>query len=445
MKTLIHLQWTLVLLLLNALSVQAQTSKMYDSQSLSPLVLSPSIQFATVTPTTGTFKIRTDSLDALLGSEFQLDLKIENLSAEQKVIAIQFELEYDTALAIWLDTLQIGQLAETAVCEIQKLSPGKLEIAMIYDQYFVGSGTLLSLPFYTKNIGTWTPKINYFLLNTDSILDIHLNPVVITTFYGDVDGNNEIQAYDAALALHYSVGLDPLGELDPAPWESPRFIAADVNSDSEITAFDAALILKKVLHKIDSFPLGLQKISLSTEIDKTTTLDVKVLLQAGYLLFKASAGLIAFNLEMNSMTRIDWPEPEFNDLKSLKAFKKVENGINIGMAFYEELSMETEILKLKVPDNFNDSVVINLKLNESKLQKTIDLNSLTEESSCIVPYFDFTNKVLYIHYHPVLFQLFDARGMLCKQGVASNLKLEDFNKGVYFLKTEGTKSFKFSL
>jgi len=68
--------------------------------------------------------------------------------------------------------------------------------------------------------------------------------------YGDVDDNDEIDSYDAALILMYVVGLDPLPE-DPVPWEEWRLLRADVNLNNFIGALDAAYILQYVVGIID--------------------------------------------------------------------------------------------------------------------------------------------------------------------------------------------------
>ncbi len=63
---------------------------------------------------------------------------------------------------------------------------------------------------------------------------------------GDVDGNGEIQAMDASLALQKVVEL--------IEFEEWQITAADVDGNGEIQAFDASLILQYVVGLIDSFP-----------------------------------------------------------------------------------------------------------------------------------------------------------------------------------------------
>ena len=78
--------------------------------------------------------------------------------------------------------------------------------------------------------------------------------------YGDVDGENGVQAYDAALTLQYAA--------DMIEFEEWQIIAADVDGNGEIQALDAALILQYSAGIIDEFPV---------ESGRTTNcLDAKV-------------------------------------------------------------------------------------------------------------------------------------------------------------------------
>ena len=62
---------------------------------------------------------------------------------------------------------------------------------------------------------------------------------------GDVDGNGEIQAFDASLTIQYSIGLINLAE-----WQKT---AGDVDDNGMMQAFDASLILQYVIGFIDEF------------------------------------------------------------------------------------------------------------------------------------------------------------------------------------------------
>ena len=66
-------------------------------------------------------------------------------------------------------------------------------------------------------------------------------------FYGDVDGNGEVQAFDAALALQYSAEL--------IEFEEWQILAGDVDGNGIVQAYDAALILQYSAGLIDEFPM----------------------------------------------------------------------------------------------------------------------------------------------------------------------------------------------
>jgi len=65
--------------------------------------------------------------------------------------------------------------------------------------------------------------------------------------YGDVDGDDEISAYDAALTAQAAVGLITLTA------EQTR--AADVSGEGEVSAYDAALIAQRAVGLITKFPV----------------------------------------------------------------------------------------------------------------------------------------------------------------------------------------------
>lgn len=68
-----------------------------------------------------------------------------------------------------------------------------------------------------------------------------------TIMYGDISGDGEVTAYDAAIAAQASVGIITLTDL-----ERQR---ADVSGDAEITAYDSALIAQYSVGIITTFPV----------------------------------------------------------------------------------------------------------------------------------------------------------------------------------------------
>jgi len=71
--------------------------------------------------------------------------------------------------------------------------------------------------------------------------------------FGDIDNNGLVESYDAAIALQYFVGIDPVAA--PLPWEDWRQLRADVDGNGYIEAYDASLIQRFVVGMIDHFPV----------------------------------------------------------------------------------------------------------------------------------------------------------------------------------------------
>jgi len=97
---------------------------------------------------------------------------------------------------------------------------------------------------------TWQSRYSTF---TQSMWDAYradygpIWPNRATILYGDVDGNGEISAYDAALTAQAAVGLITL--------TATQTQAADVSGEGEVSAYDAALIAQKAVGLIDKFPV----------------------------------------------------------------------------------------------------------------------------------------------------------------------------------------------
>jgi hypothetical protein len=105
---------------------------------------------------------------------------------------------------------------------------------------------------------------------------------------GDVDDDGLILAYDAALTLQHSVGLDPLPDIDPLPWDNWRDSTANVDGIGGITAYDAALILQHSAGIITEFPARGKK--------SLAVADVTAEVEGSELVFYAHGELLGFNL-----------------------------------------------------------------------------------------------------------------------------------------------------
>jgi len=82
--------------------------------------------------------------------------------------------------------------------------------------------------------------------NTFSYLGYHDFDQIVN--YGDVDGNGEVEAYDASLVLQYIVVLI-------SGWDIEQITVANVDGNEIIDAYDASLILRYVNNVINIFPV----------------------------------------------------------------------------------------------------------------------------------------------------------------------------------------------
>ncbi len=71
--------------------------------------------------------------------------------------------------------------------------------------------------------------------------------------YGDVDGNRLVSVTDAQAVIDYSVGFDPLPQIDPLPWTAERVTATDVDQNLFLNSLDAWLIGQYLLDPLFRF------------------------------------------------------------------------------------------------------------------------------------------------------------------------------------------------
>jgi len=107
----------------------------------------------------------------------------------------------------------------------------------------------------SSGITSYNPEVGYVDTLTSGTILV-LKTTATSPIMGDVSGNGDLSAYDAALILQWLVGL-----IDRFPCcpdiVSPAFPThADVSKDGTLSAYDASLILQYVVEFIGSFPDG---------------------------------------------------------------------------------------------------------------------------------------------------------------------------------------------
>ena len=143
--------------------------------------------------------------------------------------------------------------------------------------------------------------------------------------YGDVDDSQVVDAFDASCVLQYIVGLDPLPELDPIPWEAERIECADVDNNNIIEAYDGSLILQFVVGLITEFPAeNDDPVNLP---DADIRFDCQLLDDELYLMVIADGDIYSFSMTAEQMEQVSLGEPELMETENaLLAWNENENG-----------------------------------------------------------------------------------------------------------------------
>ncbi len=193
---------------------------------------------------------------------------------------------------------------------------------------------------------------------------------IIGLISGDVNDDGIIQAYDAALTLQYSVGIDPLPGADPLPWEPWRDSTANVDGSGGITANDAGLILQFSAGLISSFP--------SESAEPAARAHVSAELVDDYIVFYSHGELLGLNLNSSNVNGI-LGTPELLNKTFMSAFNRDKHTFRIGLCTAVS-APEGEAL-LRIPVLKSGSVTFQLIENTEESEVTVDLATGVKEIS----------------------------------------------------------------
>ncbi len=243
---------------------------------------------------------------------------------------------------------------------------------------------------------------------------------VLPTLFGDIDTNKFIRAYDAALALQYSVGLNPLPTIDPLPWSNWRIAVANVDTVGSITANDAALIVKHSIGKITSFPADAKKRG------DAPLANITVTQEANQLVFRATGTLYAFNVFMKDNFNA-FGQPEVNDKNAMIATNITSTTYNVGLASTTPFTENEPFLVIPILTNENIQGNMNIVANaqEKALAYGTAASVATVQNDAMVVYPNPTKDVVTINNaQGKTLKIVDVQGKEVYNAVLPNAKTE---------------------
>lgn len=328
--------------------------------------------------------ISTDSVAVANGKDVFFPIQTTAITPADSILSCQFTVSYDTTKLSFVDFLKDSSLTMNGLVSVNHAQNGILNIAYIGTDFLSGKGTLFKLKFHATGTGVTTPVVSNFYYNAHVIPVRSKGSIRIFDFYGDVDGNNLVQAYDAALVLRNSVGADPIPTIDAIPWSDWRVVASDVDGNNVLTAFDAGLILQKSVYGTSSFPI--QAMS-ATGLRSATSADVTMSREGNGLVFRSYGELVGLNVRVEgAMDHLGSPTSVNNSW--MNAVRITNETFDIGFATATPPADGSVILILPIVKPSESAVTFHLTINNGlkDLQADLSTGLITEKEDPIQVY-----------------------------------------------------------
>ncbi len=394
-------------------------------------------------PILSDYTIWTNTTYTTVGEEIEIPIYSSTLSSNEQIISYDFNFAFnDTKLAYAGYSLE-GTVADGGSVSINNLGE-ILDIGYMTETALQGEHKILKLRFYVLEEEYSEIIITDFYYNNTPINDIqnsavHISPVM-NYVYGDVDVNEMINSYDAALTLQYSVGLEPLPQIDPLPWENWRKIVANVDGLGEITSNDASLILQYATSIINIFPV--ENMDKNTSADETslnyviTENEIQVYTNSNYV--------VAFNLSFEENNDITLGNPIFEgDYLTAQNI----NNEDYKLALCTNLPIEESTLVVRIPYTLNTtnvnielSSIVNGAENNMSLSMT-PTNTIDVAKTAFGIYPNPAKNQLFVRNitDDQIIYIYNAQGQLVLETLINGSKAIDISgldKGIYMLKVQ---------
>jgi uncharacterized protein (TIGR02145 family) len=250
---------------------------------------------------------------------------------------------------------------------------------------------------------------------------------------GDVNTDGNILSNDAVLALSYSVGLDPLPEEDPVPWESWRVVRSNVDNKPGISAYDASLILQRSLDLIFIFPAETGIQTAPSEND-----NVSVSKENGNLVFRSAGNFYSLDLFLSGQNKF-LKSPSFIDRTILTAVNITDTSYAVGIC--TSIPLRNNTLLMKIPYYPGSDSMMNFTLYINGDPKQIDKNTDAVSTLPVDPVNLWPNpSSAILNLKGIIFgsiyEVLDTEGRILLNGVNTDNRIDISNipEGIYILK-----------
>lgn len=377
--------------------------------------------------------ISTNDQTATVGRIIEIPVLTSELDSIANVIAYQFDFEYDSAKLEYIGNSIVGTLAEDGALQVNP-TMNNLSIAWARETPIIGEGAILNLQFKVIDAGAITPIITNALYNTGTVNAS--NGIITASYkYGDIDANDHVQAYDAALAIQYSLGLDPIPEIDPLPWENWRIVTANVDGIGGVTANDASEILKHTVGLSNQFP-----VEDTMNPSPAAKADISVSVENGEIVLTSTGELFGLNVFVNeNFSVLGKPENFVEDA----LFASDISDTNYAFALATAYSPEDNANVVKIPysttqdQDITLDLIVNTEFRSFTIGLTTGVVTLNEQSVILYP--NPAENVLYLsgveNANVSIFDL-NGRNVLNQSNVSNQIDVSTLPKGMYSVKIE---------
>jgi hypothetical protein len=261
-----------------------------------------------------------------VNSDVYVPVLTSYLSEIQGYMSYQFTFTYDANVLSYKGLDLTNSLSNGLTVTVDSTKSGVLLVSCSKGSAFVGAGNLITFKFKALQEGYSNIDIQNFMYNEVSVYNILTHTIEIasgTVIYGDVDKNTIVQAYDAAIVLQASVGINPYPSEPLSSVLLWMLSTADVDNDTLITANDASLILQYSAQLINIFPIEQKRAFVSDNLPK-----VEAVVDGRKLVIKSLTDIYGLNAFLPSIVKVVG-NPSF--ASGMNAFNVTNDGVKVGL------------------------------------------------------------------------------------------------------------------